>query len=1802
MDFLKQLQAVNKRRPGYFRINDIELDIPPQNITITHSEFDNSFFTLREASPTVKKSGMKRTRINVSLIFDTNSRAEWNDQAGQFSDEELQQLEINKGKFRGWEDLSKLLIQVRKSPIATIENEKLRTELISGFKLYIDPNGPTAVRKNRFNTKKLNNVSENSVPQTLAVIVDSVQGEVDSENPALININLSMTFFNYLPYSYNLQYAQYTQIGTKEIVEAKYLPTKAYKDFYKSGTLNGLSLINNPGSTDGSENLDIYYKKYLVFGSAEHVSRFPEDDKYSFMELSDKTKNNTAKNSKLESAKLFNINVEKYKESKSYQDGWELANKSRVAGQEDIVIYKWMKFEVPGGNIIGQSGGLMLQNISFSLHTNVAYIPMEKYPLPTAQFMGGSMATARMILYAPPEMEIRGAGGAKVPVGTSKALGKLQNLLDQVNYNRTKFARYAKDDYILLRHPLAQLLKYEPYQSTDNSNQAVFENIENINDRGNLKFDECFSCVVKDRVSTTIEGLPFASQMQIDVKEQKLNQRKTSLRPLIGPDGKQNRDKVMTVIKQVFETLFSRYRCTIEYSFDEEKEQYSSLSRRAGASPLPSDAIKSTRKPYGVVKLGKINRSAPDFRYARQLVDLMNTSLYYKTYASVSDMIDDEEAFGANRKRFVDLVLKERELSTVAPRGGRGLVSRLSPAGEFRALFSNKNHVSYENLGPLLSGIMRAVGNSSFNDWNQSYRDAADQLRNVEKIPSISTYPDLLLPTELESPTFYFYEDNYLQEKLYVKAADLVKFATLDTEKVLLNTLHGKAVATEGGDNKTGNERLMAANSQDYNPADNERAIINDKVPRAFNAIGDTPEASEEAKLVAAVHDSTNPADRMQLISEAIMGLEGVHRGISESTPAYKILVLEESQLFSSTEVRLNNEDNTPDGLTDYYRDLSEFFDLSNIIDIRMSKKEDNPADLLVLRVAGSVGDKVNTIDEEISHEDLMAKVRRPRKYKELTKMEKMFAEKGLREGTRIQLRLGYDADPNNLNIEFNGKIVSVSGSDIIEVVCAGNGMELVQDIKSPTSKDTYSYNSNTFQLIRELLKNSSELTSFGTLGPTVRGIELTFLPGAVGGRTVTDNIFAPDLFPSLLPNSNSSFFSDKAIGEWTETSVDLAANTFVWTSTLVQAARFGAKTRFAQSAGTFLAKNAGKKILQTAGKRAAAKLIATRAAAAVGATIAGATVGTIVAVALAIPLAVSAYRTVTTSLLGTDFSIYQMTIWEVLQELTLRHPGVICAVVPYGKRSTIYFGEPHQFYHYRPPTPEEVGWIPDRKNTLFNGRDAEEIQNMSGVSNAEKADIRTQVRANSKEKKTAAEIKLKKINGNPLTPAESAAVTKKPFRQYHFVTSEKDIIKNNIQVTSRGTYNSVQVAYPEDSDDGNFDGTVGFSDYEITDKMQADDNIYKEHIRNKVYTFHNAHNEDVKDLPQRYAKSLLVKNIEKTYAGKLILRGRPNVKPHDVMMIYDSYNNIIGPVGVRECVQILSPTKGWITEIVPKLMVFPDNSSGAMQLSVMKKVCHYLGLTEQELFYTNVKRFMPEDDLPTFGGYGYASDLSRAVRTVTNEFAGNKTQDFESSIRENNDKISFVSNLGASAAKAAVTVGAEIGLNAALAASTTQSFLQAEDAAQALGRTVLNQGRRVGRAGAATFNVIENAGLKSVQTLRGVNITSKAVGKSVVKVGGKSIALGLRVFGALSKVTAGLALHLMLDSVIEGVVSYVKYRQPILFHPLTRNGQPWYGGMRGYKDNTIIESLSEDMDRWSNVAEYNVAVISRYMSRIWGN
>jgi len=189
---------------GKLRINDLMFDIPPESIGITITEYDKSTFLLSEAIPSTLKTGRKRIIVSLPIIFD------------------LKEL--------GYLQIAKLLIQVRKSPIATIENEKLRLEIL----------GPNS------------NLSTN-----IAMIIENITCSIDREFPTLLRCNVQMSWFNHLAYVPNVCYKGNTSKGETTINNT---PQSLYKEFYEYDTMIKGKLINDPSlNSDLSEDvLDIF--------------------------------------------------------------------------------------------------------------------------------------------------------------------------------------------------------------------------------------------------------------------------------------------------------------------------------------------------------------------------------------------------------------------------------------------------------------------------------------------------------------------------------------------------------------------------------------------------------------------------------------------------------------------------------------------------------------------------------------------------------------------------------------------------------------------------------------------------------------------------------------------------------------------------------------------------------------------------------------------------------------------------------------------------------------------------------------------------------------------------------------------------------------------------------------------------------------------------------------------------------------------------------------------------------------------------------------------------------------------------------------------------------------------------------------------------------------------------------------------------------------------------------------------------------------------------------------------------------
>jgi hypothetical protein len=277
-----------------------------------------------------------------------------------------------------------------------------------------------------------------------------------------------------------------------------------------------------------------------------------------------------------------------------------------------------------------------------------------------------------------------------------------------------------------------------------------------------------------------------------------------------------------------------------------------------------------------------------------------------------------------------------------------------------------------------------------------------------------------------------------------------------------------------------------------------------------------------------------------------------------------------------------------------------------------------------------------------------------------------------------------------------------------------------------------------------------------------------------------------------------------------------------------------------------------------------------------------------------------------------------------------------------------------------------------------------------------------------------------------------------------------------------------------------------------------------------------------------------------------------------------------MGPVGVAKVIQIMSPHNGWITEIVPKMMVFPDNASGVYQLSLVTKGAAYWLSDEYQRFYTNLRRYMPSES--GFSNLGTnLFDLGRLI-------GGSDTLDYENMGFEDKDSIERMNTGSTTTDRNIQTVGI---MGAAAAAIGLENLALANNLPQVIAGSAVNSGIAAGQTGAQVI-------------ASGVSATARAT--NFVSTGLNATAAVTKGALSLGSAFTGPLVHLGLSAFVDAVVSWTKYRQPIMFFPLYREGEAWYAAMNGFKDNTIIQHFTEEVNKVTNKFEF----YGLYVNRIW--
>ena len=227
-----------------------------------------------------------------------------------------------------------------------------------------------------------------------------------------------------------------------------------------------------------------------------------------------------------------------------------------------------------------------------------------------------------------------------------------------------------------------------------------------------------------------------------------------------------------------------------------------------------------------------------------------------------------------------------------------------------------------------------------------------------------------------------------------------------------------------------------------------------------------------------------------------------------------------------------------------------------------------------------------------------------------------------------------------------------------------------------------------------------------------------------------------------------------------------------------------------------------------------------------------------------------------------------------------------------------------------------------------------------------------------------------------------------KIFRDHHVLSSEHDLIANNLTASESDMWSAVALRVPMDTvetingftwqafqwgvEEGGVDPTAG------TYRIDSDQTfgIYPNKLSGGVnYLGRYPGPKDVLEnfteinattpsLAQTALKFRLAQGLSKMYRGNLICLGR-NIKPYDQIQIMDNVNNMYGKVMVERVIQHFSATTGWTTTIVPCALTRVNSKQASHNVSNTDKWLYTLSQGKTGRYLMNAATLL------TFGSAG---------------------------------------------------------------------------------------------------------------------------------------------------------------------------------------------------------------------------------------
>jgi len=348
-------------------------------------------------------------------------------------------------------------------------------------------------------------------------------------------------------------------------------------------------------------------------------------------------------------------------------------------------------------------------------------------------------------------------------------------------------------------------------------------------------------------------------------------------------------------------------------------------------------------------------------------------------------------------------------------------------------------------------------------------------------------------------------------------------------------------------------------------------------------------------------------------------------------------------------------------------------------------------------------------------------------------------------------------------------------------------------------------------------------------------------------------------------------------------------------------------------------------------------------------------------------------------------YNVFYSTIWDVFEEMTYRHPSYVKhpRIYKNSNRMTMFFGLPDQNMWEYCGDPLDVY----RQNKIFR-----KILK-SGGKLEEGSPFLQETRRDTRSDYTLPDYgNVPSVNSEEIANFVRIARRRfRPFRTWHNLNSYTDIISNDIEATADGWYTEVEVQFNDSTIKGGAVTEIknpnAFIDWNANNSVtrKANIDLSPQFIRKTTYQFPNCKS---KGMASTYARSILAKQAKEMYKGSLTIMGNPHIKPYDICILNDTYNNIYGPIEVEEVHHIFSPETGYITQLYPDTLVVEEDVTpyiifNGLQSGVYTRTQYYM-----ELALAAFPTWGEKNNMTSEGQY-YLDSLNQVIENYRQKVIG---------------------------------------------------------------------------------------------------------------------------------------------------------------------------------------------------------------------